>query len=118
MEHKLKHALGLDGFDRGRFGRVRQLYRKARDRPRWLFQKNPVYVNIESTRKCNLRCRYCVRAELVDSGTLKAATMTDKTFACISNELLSTCDNVRWFVFSGIGEPLLDPDLFFRVNFF
>jgi len=116
VETKLKRVLGLDGFDRGKFGRVRQLYRKARDRPRWLFQQNPVYVNLETTRKCNLRCRYCVRASLVDSGKLQASTMTDAIFQQVTAELNGTCGNVKWFVFSGIGEPLLDLDLFRRVD--
>lgn len=116
VEQKLKRVLGLDGFDRGKFGRVRQLYRKARDRPRWMVQQNPVYVNIETTRKCNLRCRYCVRSSLVDSGKLQASTMTDATFQRVTEELCWACHNVKWFVFSGIGEPLLDSALFCRIG--
>ncbi|RQW90098.1 MAG: radical SAM protein [Geobacter sp.] len=65
----------------------------------------PSKLFVETTTRCNLRCRMCVK-ETWDRSTMEGE-MSDETFAVLE----SAFPHLEALVLNGVGEPLLDPRL-------
>jgi MoaA/NifB/PqqE/SkfB family radical SAM enzyme len=69
----------------------------------------PVYVDIEITNRCLLRCIHCARTYLdVNKIDMKLGSMSIEKFL----EILDKLRPVHHIVLQGMGEPLLNPDIF------
>jgi len=115
LEATIKKLIHIDSFDVGKFAYTRNIYRKLRDRKEWILHGIPKKVYIETTRKCNLKCRYCVRQSLIENGTLKPIDMSEEVFELVL-EQVSTLDNVTLIGLSGLGEPFLDKKIVDRIT--
>jgi len=65
----------------------------------------PSKLFVETTTRCNLRCRMCVK-ETWDRSTMEGE-MADETFAALEPAF----PHLEALVLNGVGEPLLDPRL-------
>ena len=65
----------------------------------------PSRLFVETTTRCNLRCRMCVK-ETWDQSVMEG-DMADETFAALEEAF----PHLESLVLNGVGEPLLDPRL-------
>lgn len=78
---------------------------------------SPLSMYIEPTRKCNLKCFYCMHSSRgVAGGQLEQAgfrieSMEMDLFDKISQEIMEFPSVPKRVCFSGLGEPLMNPDL-------
>ena len=71
----------------------------------------PLFVQIEITSKCNLVCKYCQRTS--DPNNKSDNDMTIDSFNMVINQLKYPTRSVHLI---GMGEPLLNPDLFSMIR--
>lgn len=78
---------------------------------------HPFTVYIEATRYCNLRCFYCLISTQDDENGainklgLKAEHMDMAWFPTLVEQLRQFPKGIKRVVFSGLGEPLMNPNL-------
>lgn len=72
-------------------------------------------VVIEVTTRCNADCSFCPRSKIIRSGKRSIADLEDKTLEKVVKDLAEFRDlELVWL--SGLGEPLLYPNLFDAVD--
>lgn len=65
----------------------------------------PSKLFVEPTTRCNLRCEMCVKQ--AHENEIQEGDLAEETFAALSDAF----DHLDTLIFSGIGEPLLHPEL-------
>ena len=73
-----------------------------------MFWQYPLTLQIEPTRKCNLRCKICMRGNLNDR---------DSALSLDDFKKILKSGNFRYAGLHGWGEPLLNPQLFKMVEY-
>jgi radical SAM protein with 4Fe4S-binding SPASM domain len=78
--------------------------------------KAPISMYIEPTRKCNLKCFYCMHAtrddadsHLVRKGAIEHMDM--EIYRMVVKEIMCLPEQPKRITFSGLGEPLMNPNL-------
>lgn len=77
----------------------------------------PLSMYIEPTKKCNFRCFYCMHATrdepcgVFESTGYKCKDMDLKLFNKIVDEIMLFKEQPKRICFSGLGEPLMNPNL-------
>ncbi|MBA3011090.1 MAG: radical SAM protein [Proteobacteria bacterium] len=74
----------------------------------------PLYVQIETTARCNSKCVMCPRSKELPSR--RQWDMSRELMDKLINELTQYSDHIRRVIPQGYGEPLLDPNLFYFIN--
>ncbi len=72
----------------------------------------PIFVQVEITTRCNLRCVHCERNK--DSARITNADMRLDLFKSIVGQLRYPTQGINLV---GLGEPLLNPDVFSMIEF-
>lgn len=69
----------------------------------------PIAFNIELTTKCNLKCRMCPRAQMIQMKNLHVGDMDFDLFKQIIDDISQSGIITKWssFTLSGLGEPLM-----------
>lgn len=68
-------------------------------------------IQLEVTTKCNSHCSFCPRDEVIKSGRRKIEDITLEAFSDTVQALKESRYEFDWISISGLGEPLLYPDL-------
>lgn len=71
----------------------------------------PIYVQVESTTKCNLKCKLCRRTNDVNSD------MSLQLFKSIIDQFRNSSFVLRRFDLTGLGEPLFHPNLVSMIKY-
>lgn len=74
----------------------------------------PSYVQIEPTAKCNLKCKFCIRAR---SNSTNEADMKFDLFKSIVDQLRQPLYATEALNLTGLGEPFMNPNLVQMVNY-
>jgi len=77
-------------------------------------EKFPLYVQIETTAKCNSKCIMCPRSKELPQR--QAWSMSKKLMDKLVDELALYSKHIRRVIPQGYGEPLLDPNLFYFIK--
>ncbi|BBO81953.1 radical SAM protein [Desulfosarcina ovata subsp. sediminis] len=73
-----------------------------------MFRQYPLTLQIEPTRRCNLKCKICMRRNLSDS---------DSTLSLDDFKEILKCGSFQYVGLHGWGEPLLNPHLFEMITY-
>lgn len=71
----------------------------------------PSFVQIEVTNKCNLRCKYCLRTRYQPDEN------NDMSFDLFKSIILQLKGRTPSIMLVGLGEPLLNPQIFSMISF-
>ncbi|WP_297276690.1 radical SAM protein [uncultured Brachyspira sp.] len=72
----------------------------------------PYSIQIETIKACNFRCNYCAYSSL----KIEPYIMQLDVFKNISNSLCKFPSKIKNFIFSGLGEPLINKDIFKMIS--
>ena len=72
----------------------------------------PYSIQVETIKACNFRCNYCAYSSL----KIEPYVMQLDVFKNISNSLCKFPNKIKNFVFSGLGEPLINKDIFKMIS--
>ena len=109
MKKLAKKALGISLLTAKRHYFLRRLYHLVYLRNK--IRRYPSGVILEPTTRCNSKCVYCARTEMVKQGTLKPSDMPLSTLRKSLEEIYEINPYVEQISLAGLGEPTLYPHL-------
>lgn len=76
-------------------------------------EQSPIFINIETTNACNADCIMCPHTIM----KRKIGIMNDKIFRDIVDSTIESDIEIKEFILSGFGEPLMDKYIFDRIRY-
>lgn len=76
--------------------------------------RTPYHISIEATFRCNVRCNYCIHAMSTPEMQRRGYELKDMEwdiFERVERSILEFEDPIKFVVFSGLGEPLVNKRL-------